>query len=186
MYNELMKTVFAEMQEVLGKTNQDDLDEAIDRIIQARKENKNIVVAGAGRMGYSIKCFGMRLSHLGFNAWTLGDSSVPYTGTGDIVIIASGSGETGTMKIVADKARENGACLIVFTCNPTSTIGLMADVGIKLNAKSSLDGSEESIQPMKTYIEQSTLVLYDIIAMMIMKKLELKNSDLSGNHSILE
>ena len=65
------------------------------------------------------------------------------------------------LRVIADKAIEHDAALITFTCNENSYIAKKSHGVIKLPAQSSLDGSTESIQPMKTYVEQSTLVNTD-------------------------
>ena len=55
-YAELKTTVMSEINDVLTSVDEKSLDIMCDIIQSSNK----IVVAGAGRMGYSIKCFGMR------------------------------------------------------------------------------------------------------------------------------
>lgn len=184
MFRKLSNTIISEISEVINKTDEKEIQEFLEIIIKSKK--RKIITAGAGRMGLSIKCLSMRLSHLGYNSWSIGDTCLPSISEGDILIIASGSGETESMKVLAKRAKERNVKLIVFTCNEKSTIGSMADMTIKINGNSSLDGTDESIQPMKTYIEQSTLIIYDTIICLLIDKMGLNNSDLSKNHSILE
>ena len=156
----------------------------VDTIIN-HHESK-IVVAGAGRMGYSIKCFGMRLGHLGFNTWTLGDSTVPQLGEEDLLIVASGSGETQTIYDIIERAKIDGVKIILITTSTTSRMASKADHIILMNAVSEFTGDRGTIQPMKTYIEQSLLILLDITALKIMSKTGEDNLSMSKRHSHLE
>ncbi|NDE04871.1 MAG: SIS domain-containing protein, partial [Flavobacteriia bacterium] len=74
---------------------------------------------------------------------------LPSISEGDLLIIASGSGETESMKVLAKKAKDKKVKLIAFTCDEKSSIGSMADMTVKIHGNSSLDGASESIQPMK-------------------------------------
>lgn len=186
MYKDVFKSIISEIEKVVYNINDTELEKIVQVLLNSLENDSKIITAGAGRMGYSIKCFSMRLAHLGFNTWSLGDTTLPSISKGDILIIGSGSGETESMKVLAKKAKERGVLLITFTCNINSSIGSLSDYTLRLPAESSLNGTKESIQPMKTYIEQSTLLVYDAICYVLMNRLGLENSDLSKNHSILE
>src|SRR5689334_19842114 len=68
---------------------------SVEQLIRALRKGRRIVTIGAGRVGLATKGFAMRLGHLGFAAYALGDMTVPSLGVkGDLVLIASGSGET--------------------------------------------------------------------------------------------
>ena len=184
IYKELKNIVMNEIDGVLSSINEESLDRMVELINECK--HNDIVVAGAGRMGYSIKCFGMRLGHLGYNAWTLGDSTVPQIGEGDILIVASGSGETQTIYDIVVKAKNNGANVILITTNKESRMSKLADHIVLMNAISAFTGDRGTIQPMKTYVEQSLLILLDIIALKIMKVTGEDNLSMSKRHSLLE
>ena len=69
---------------------------------------KHIFLQGAGRSGIAIRAFANRLLHLGFSVSVVGEISSPHTKAGDLLIIGSGSGETGSLKSLAQKAVECG------------------------------------------------------------------------------
>jgi 6-phospho-3-hexuloisomerase len=56
-----------------------------------------IVGVGAGRVGYALRAFIMRLNHFGFNASFIGDTNVPALTSDDMLIVASTSGSTPTI-----------------------------------------------------------------------------------------
>ncbi len=57
--------------------------------MQARK----IFVAGAGRSGFMIKSFAMRMMHIGLEAYAVGETIAPRLEKEDLLIMASGSGK---------------------------------------------------------------------------------------------
>ena len=181
-YTELKSTVISEIDDVLTSVDETSLDIMIDMIQSSNK----IVVAGAGRMGYSIKCFGMRLGHMGYNAWTLGDSTVPQIGKGDLLIVASGSGETQTIYDIVLKAKQNLAKVVLITTKKESKMASSSDHLVLMNAVSAFIGDRGTIQPMKTYVEQSLLILLDITALKIMQETGETNFTMSKRHSLLE
>lgn len=71
-----IQSILKEIETVLLKIDDKQVDILIDEILLAKK----IVVCGAGRVGMAIRGFGMRLGHLGLQAYTLGDSTVPGIG----------------------------------------------------------------------------------------------------------
>ena len=60
------------------------------------------------------------------------ERSVLLTQTGDLLIICSGSGETGSLKSLAEKAKQSGIDLALVTMKKESTIGQLADVVLVL------------------------------------------------------
>src|SRR5512137_2637182 len=60
-------------------------------------EGGKIIGLGAGRMGYSLRAFIMRLSHIGFNASMIGDTNVPRCDENTLCIVNSSSGNTDSI-----------------------------------------------------------------------------------------
>lgn len=184
MYKNNIKTILSEITNVLEKVEESQIDDFIHEIISANK----IVVCGAGRVGYAIRGFGMRLGHLGYKAYTLGDSVVPSIETGDLLIVASGSGETQTIYDIAAIGKRNNAKIAVITGNPDSRIGELADCMITMKAPSKTSAVQgvKSIQPMSTLNEQCLQLLFDAIVLEIMDKTNQTSEDLWSRHSNLE
>ena len=72
---------------------------------------------GAGRSGLVAKAFAMRLMHLGFQAFVVGETITPSLSKGDIMVIFSGSGRTKTVADIAETAKEIGAKICLITSN---------------------------------------------------------------------
>ena len=80
-------------------------DKEIEKLIQAILTSKKIFLAGAGRSGLMIKAFAMRLIHMGFTAYVVGETITPAIASGDLLIIGSGSGSTDSLVVIVGKAR---------------------------------------------------------------------------------
>lgn len=184
MITEKISAILKEVAEVLSKTDDAQVNELIDAIVNANK----IVVCGAGRVGMAIRGFGMRLGHFGLNAFTLGDSVVPSIATGDLLIVASGSGETQTIFDLVSIAKRNNSKIVAITGNPESRIGQLADAVVKIQAPSktkAVDGFQ-SIQPMTTLNEQCLGIFFDAVVLKMMERMNETHDTMWARHSNLE
>lgn len=169
---------------LLNKINQEQVEKLIFRIQNSEK----IICCGAGRVGMAIKGFAMRLGHFGFNAYQLGDTTVPSIGKNDLFIVASGSGETKTILELVKIAKANGAFIFLISGNPKSSMGKIANSVLKISAPSKTKEVEglKSIQPMTTLNEQSLSILFDAIVLEIMEKTGETHHSMWRRHSNLE
>ena len=130
----------------------------------------------------------MRLAQLGFRGYALNEPTTPAIGPGDLLILASGSGETQTIYDVAVLGKQAGAKLALITARPDSRIGQLADLIVRFSVPTKL-GTEpglRSIQPMTTVSDQSLLVLYDIVVLLLMEASRQTSDDLWHRHRNLE
>ena len=177
-------TILNEIATVLDQINDIEIDQLIKNLLASNK----IVVCGAGRVGMATRGFGMRLGHLGLNAYTLGDSTVPSIGEGDMLLISSGSGETQTIYDLAIIAKNNNATLALVTGNPESRIGKIADIIVTIKAPSKTKAIDNfvSIQPMTTLNEQCLGIFYDAVVLEMMEKMNETHDTTWKRHSNLE
>ena len=184
-YDELQKQILTELDRTLSGIDSGSMDILQNLILSA----KRVYIAGAGRSGLMARGFAMRLMHMGITAYVVGEIITPAIGKGDLLLIASGSGETASLVSMAKKARSLGAKLALVTIFPESTIGKMADASLKIPAptpKSSLENSAASIQPMGSLFEQSLMLTLDTLVMMLMEKLNLTSDEMFKMHANLE
>jgi 6-phospho-3-hexuloisomerase len=182
--NEKINLILKEIELVLSQVSQKDSDELINTILTSNK----IVVCGAGRVGMAIRGFGMRLGHFGLNAFTIGDSTVPSIGQGDLLIVASGSGETQTIYDLVTIASKNGATIAAVTGNPESRIAKLSNVKVIINAPSKTKAVEGivSMQPMTTLNEQSLGIFFDALVLKMMDRVNETHETMWARHSNLE
>lgn len=160
-----------------------------NQFVQLCDEADEVFCAGAGRSGFQVKGFAMRLMHMGVHSYVVGETCTPNISSNGLLVICSGSGETKSLVNHTQKAVEMGAKVALITINPNSTIAKMADVVIEISApspKSAKQGEIASIQPMGSLFEQSEGLFMDIVIMMLMEKRGMDADTMFGRHANME
>lgn len=85
--------------------------ENLDDVVQSLHDANRIFLIGAGRTGFMIKAAAMRLMHLGYTVYVVGETNTPAISNGDLLLAASGSGTTGSIVKAAETARKSGAAV---------------------------------------------------------------------------
>ena len=156
----------------------------------AIREADRVFVAGAGRSLMMIRGLAMRLMHMGFTAYVVGETVTPALLPGDLLIIASGSGTTATLRVMAEKCRKIGAKLALITTHPDSPIGQLADLCVEVKAATTkeTESAAKSIQPGANTFEQIVLLIGDAIVLDIVSRdsLDEKNAEMMQRHANLE
>lgn len=191
----------------------DSIDAVLDNIADARQSldekslkefedvilnANNIFVAGIGRSGLVARAFAMRLMHVGFSTYVVGETISPSIFENDCLIIISGSGETNTVVSATEIAKERGSKVLVVTSFPDSTLGKLADCCLLVKGrinqerddenylKRQIHGNYTSLTPLGTAFELTTLVFLDAIVSELMEKMKQTESDLQSRHAVLE
>jgi len=182
---EISSLIVRELERSLSSLSPEDAERLVDAILTAGK----IFVAGAGRSGFMVKAFAMRLMHMGFDSFVVGETVSPNLGKDDLLVIGSGSGETGSLVSIATKARKIGACIAAVTIFPESSIGALADVVVRIPAptpKSGLESGIASMQPMGSLFEQSLLLFLDSVIVRLMERQGKDSDTMFTRHANLE
>jgi len=162
------------------------------------KKDTKILVMGAGRSGLVGRAFAMRLMHLGYNVFVLGDTIVPSIGRDDIVIAISGSGRTKLIVTAAEAAKKVGAKVIAITSYPNSPLGRLADIVVEIPGRTKIAdieldyfarqilGIHEPLAPLGTLFEDTTLAFLDGITVELMHRLGKTEDELRARHANIE
>ncbi|MEW9108998.1 MAG: 6-phospho-3-hexuloisomerase [Cytobacillus gottheilii] len=180
-----LEAVAAELASVIRSIKDEELKAVVQCIVKAPR----IFVKGVGRSGFMMEAFAMRLMHLGFNVHVIGNATTPGASEGDLLIVGTGSGETGSLITYAQKARKLGLKMITLTSFVDSTLGEMADEVIQISSptpKSEKTSEVTSIQPMGTLFEQSLLICLDLLIPELMEQKSAHSDQMFGNHANLE
>lgn len=163
-------------------------EQTLMQIAREARQARRIVVHGAGRVGLACKGFAMRLGHLGLQAYTVADSTVPSVGKEDLLILASSSGETQTVYDVGVMAKKQGTRIVAITAARQSRAAGLADVLLVLDAPTKFGPGEgfSSIQPMATLFEQCAQILFDVLVIVLMHETHQTHDDLWSRHSNLD
>ena len=128
----------------------------------------------------------MRLIQMGFTALVVGEATTPAITRDDMLLICSASGETPMLVEHAAKAKKVGAAIMLITTSEASSLAVLSDSMITIDASSKTTRSDASVQPMGSLFEQSTAILLDIIVLCLMEKHGISSDDMYRNHSNLE
>ncbi|MGI1804420.1 6-phospho-3-hexuloisomerase [Exiguobacterium sp. TDN 0502] len=179
-----IQTIIEELTSTVEAIDATETKELADAVLQANR----IFLAGAGRSGLMGKAFVMRLMHMGFDAYVVGETVTANLREGDLLIVGSGSGETKTLVPIVEKAQQLGGTVAVVTINPTSTLARLADLVVKLPGvpKEQTASADETVQPMGSLFEQTMLLFYDALILQIMEDKRLDSQTMYGKHANLE
>ncbi|VVB94924.1 3-hexulose-6-phosphate isomerase [uncultured archaeon] len=165
----------------------------VDEIIKSKK----IFLMGAGRSGLAAKAFAMRLMHMGFNVYVVGETTTPAVQVDDLVIAVSGSGETPSIANLGAIAKKIGSKLATITSNKDSTLGRNSDVVVVVPGRTKEDVNYEDYQerrmmgypqlaPLGTIFEISALVFLDAVISELMVKTGASEAELKKRHTVFE
>ena len=121
-FNDYYPAVLKEIEETLGEIDETIISNFALQILDAPR----IFIAGVGRTGLVMRCFAMRLMHLGIEVQILGDITTTAVSKNDLLLLGSGSGETGSLLSLAKKANNIGVHILLISIDPDSSIGKLA------------------------------------------------------------
>ena len=173
------------------------VDRFIDELVKVYREKRKVLVMGAGRSGLVGRAFAMRLLHLGFNSYVLGDTIVPSVKDGDLVVAISGSGRTQLIVTAAETAKKVGATVAAITTYPDSPLGKLADIVVVVPGRAKLTrmddyfarqilGIHEPLAPLGTLFEDTALVFLDGVVYALMLRLGISEEYMRSVHANIE
>ena len=184
-----IQSYISQILDELGETVGNVCSDSAEKLANAIMAAETIFVAGAGRSGLAMKSFAMRLMHMGFDTYVVGETVTPSITENDVLLIGSGSGSTSSLVASADKAHAIGATICLITIDESSPIGKLAEVVLTIPAPSpkvNRDLGFRSIQPMGSLFEQSLLLMLDAIVLLLMEKTGKTPESMFTRHANLE
>jgi hexulose-6-phosphate isomerase (EC 5.-.-.-) len=190
-----------EMAEFAAKASQlinaGQVDRMAEVLVDLYHRKGKVLVMGAGRSGLVGKAFAMRLLHLGFNSYVLGETIVPSISRGDVAVAISGSGRTGLIVEAADAAKKVGAYVIAITTYPESPLGQLADLVVMVPGRSKVSkmddyfarqilGLHEPLAPLGTLFEDTAMLLLDGVIYYLMMRLNVTEDEMRNRHANIE
>ena len=169
----------------------------IERFITAIVKADRIFVQGAGRSGLVARAFAMRLMHLGFGVYVVGETTTPAVREGDLLLVISGSGKTQSVYSIVKTAKEKSVRVAAITSYQNSPIGKLADVVVRIKGRAQEDdrrdylsrqltGLHEPITPLGTLFELSSMIFLDTIVSELMERQDKSEESLRARHTDLE
>lgn len=174
-------------------------DSETEAFLSAIQNAERIYVMGAGRSGLVAKAFAMRLMHLGFISFVVGETITPAMRQKDLLVIFSGSGRTKTIADIAETAKEIGGRIALITSNRDSKISRMADVIVIIENQRDqvrdetaefeirqMTGEHRSFAPLGTLFETAAMVFADACISRLMEVSMIDEKELKNRHANIE
>lgn len=183
-FSQAKDMILKELAETLSGVKPGEVDAFCEEILKARR----VFVTGAGRVLRMCQAFAQRLRHLRIDSYVLGETIVPPIGKKDLLVAASGSGETATVLTIAGRGRKKGARLAVVTARRDSPLAALADCLLKIPGPTSLKRPQEpeTEQPLTGLFEQSLLLAFDAVGLLLRTKKGLTDEEMWEEHANLE
>ena len=108
-FEETKNIALKELNLTLSKVDEKEVESFTNLLLDA----KRVFVMGAGRSMLMIQAFAKRLRHLGIESYVVGETTIPAIGEKDLLVAASGSGETLTTINIVRLAKKPGQRLLL-------------------------------------------------------------------------
>lgn len=126
--NARLGVILEEIRQVMTNCERGEFARVVDDIVGARR----VFPAGAGMTGMVMRMLGMRLTQAGRDVQIPGDATTTACVRGDLLLLASASGEKGTLIALAEIARAAGTKVALITASPQSRLAKLADTKLIL------------------------------------------------------
>ena len=179
-----IERILEENHRLLQRFSDKMVEDFIHRIVRARA----IFFSAQGRSGFILRCFCMRLMHLGYRVYFCGETITPAIEPGDMLIVLSGSGETSSTLEAVVAAKRHKAFTFGVVGNIESRIASAVDRYIHLPGTTKLrrDFEPHSLQMAGSLFEQAVFIFLEAIIMTLhQERLEECNS-FSPRHAVIE
>ncbi len=190
-YTEIMDRV----KDSIDHVDEEEISRFVDLLVKERSHR--ILVLGVGRSGLVGRAFAMRLMHLGFSVFVMGETITPAIGKGDLVVAISGSGKTKLAITAAEISEEVGAKVVAITSFPENQLGRMAHYVVKVRGRTiiaeerdyftrQIAGIHEPLAPLGTIFEDACTIFLDSLIPELMHRLGLSEKQLKKRHATIE
>ena len=168
------------MKNITGKAAKD--------FIQRIQNAESIFFSAQGRTGFVLRCFCMRLMHLGYSVYFCGETVTPAISGNDLLIVLSGSGETPSTFEAVRLAKQYKAETYGILGNIESRIGSLVDHNLHLPGTTKLcrAGEPESAQMAGALFEQSAFLFLEAVVLKLYQTRKKDVGSVSSKHAVIE
>lgn len=158
----------------------------LERFLDALEPAKRVFLYGRGRSGFVARAFAVRLMHLGYQTYVVGETISAPVQKDDVVICVSGSGKTYPVVMTAELGRRLGAKVIAVTEEPDSEVARLAHIVVPLVPAKDQNGEQARLAPLGTLFETSAWLFFDGVVSLLMERLGQTEQALKLRHATLE
>lgn len=155
---------------------------SVTNLVNGIMSAKRIFLIGAGRSGLVARAFAMRLMHLGFNAYVIGEATTPAVKPKDIQIAVSGTGKIPLIADLGTVAKRTGLKLATITTEKDSILAKDSDIIVVIPGKNKNESYETQFAPLGTLFELTALVFLDSLISELMVRKGVNEKDMNERH----
>lgn len=177
---ETLQVIINEIEGVLSQVNEQELSD----VMGAFDKNRRVFVDGEGRSGFSAKGFAMRLMHIGYTVFFVGETITPALREGDLFVAVSGSGKSANVCNDAKKAKAAGAELIAVTSKLDSPLASAADKVLLIpgTVKGDAGSTRSSVQLLSSLFDQCLHITLDALCLLLSRRDHTANETATSTH----
>lgn len=177
----ILDQIVAEITGVIAKMDKGDIERAMPLIGKTGR----VYATGEGRSGFQARSFAMRMMHIGYTSYMMGETICPSMHEGDVLLAISGSGTTRRTVEDGEVAKKLGVKVIAVTSKPESPLAAAADAVIVVpgRVKGEAGGS---IQLLSSLFDQSVHIALDALCLMLSRRDNVSDADANANHANVE
>lgn len=177
----ILDQIVAEITGVIAKMDEGDIERAMPLIGKTGR----VYATGEGRSGFQARSFAMRMMHIGYTSYMMGETICPSMHEGDVLLAISGSGTTRRTVEDAEAAKKLGVKVIAVTSKPESPLAAAADAVIVVpgRVKGEAGGS---IQLLSSLFDQSVHIALDALCLMLSRRDNVSDANANANHANVE
>ncbi len=182
---ELLAAALRDLGGVLARVGEAEVRTLIDLL----ESSGRVFCAGRGRSELQVRGFAMRLMHLGLRCYVVGDTTTPAIAAGDVLVVASGTAATSTLRPIVERARASGARVVLLTATPGGPLAEHAEALITIDAPASRAdpfAPGAPLLPMGSRFELSLAILFEAIVVLLMARRRVTVSEMFARHANLE
>jgi len=163
-------------------------DEIAEDFIQRILKAESIFFSAQGRSGFVLRCFCMRLMHLGYSVYFCGETVTPAITSNDLLIVLSGSGETPSTFEAVKSAKQHNTETFGILGNMESRIASLVDKSLHIPGTTKLcrDGEPNSLQMAGSLFEQSAFLFFEAVVSKLYQTQKKDVGRVSSRHAIIE
>ena len=163
-------------------------DKAAEDLIHKIKRAGSVFCFAQGRSGFVLRCFCMRLMHLGYQVYFCGETITPAIVRDDLLIVLSGSGETPATLAAVSSAKEHHAVTYGILGNLESSIAALVDMSIHLPGTTKLcrDHEPHSSQMAGSLFEQAAFLFLEAVILKLYQESDRDVGPISPRHAVIE
>ena len=167
---ETLEVILKEIEGVLSQVDEEELS----KVMRSFSKERRVFVDGEGRSGFSARGFTMRLMHIGYTVYFVGETITPALREGDLFIAVSGSGKSANVCNDATKAKKIGAELIAQEADKVLVI--------PGTVKGDSGAGRASVQLLSSLFDQSLHIVLDALCLLLSQRDQTANETATGAH----